>query len=62
MDNGKRVLPVLQCLEVGIAFVSSFELHGLINRLSVRTNIGPTVRFLYHWYELESFSWHNVFL
>jgi len=25
-----------------------------LNRLSVRTNIGPTVRFWYHQYELDS--------
>jgi len=31
-----------------------------LNRLSVRTNIGPTVHFWYHRYELESFSWHPV--
>ena len=29
-----------------------------LNRLSVRTNVRPTVRFWYHRYELESFSWH----
>jgi len=27
-------------------------------RLSVRTNVVPTVRFWYHRYELDNFSWH----
>jgi len=31
-----------------------------LNRLSVRTNVVPTVRFWYHRYEFDSFSWHPV--